>query len=252
MKIEGDLNSLHSPLISIITVVYNGVEHLERTIQSIIKQDCTNIEYIIVDGGSTDGTIDILKKHEDNINRWISEPDHGLYNAMNKGVTLAKGDYIMFLNSDDWLEDGALDRVGEIMSKNPGYDVYHGYFLIDDKNQKTRRGHGILPTSIPAYQPASFVRRTIFGDRKWFDEQYKIAADFKFFKSLQLAGHSFLKINALITKFSVGGASSDTYLRLKEMEQILEEFKYSKILTTILLLKMRIADGNSHSRDIKA
>lgn len=247
MKTEGDLNNLHPPLISIITVVYNGIEHLERTIQSIIRQDCTNIEYIIIDGKSTDGTIDILKKYGDNISWWISEPDHGLYNAMNKGLTLAKGDYIMFLNSDDWLEDSALAKVSGIMSKNPGHDVYHGYFLIDDKNQKTRRGHGILPTSIPAYQPASFVRRTILNDRQWFDEKYKIAADFKFFKSLQLAGNSFFKIDALITKFSVGGASSDTHLRLKEMEQILDEFKYPKILTKILLLKMWIADGSSNS-----
>ena len=91
------------PLITVITVVYNGAKHLEETIKSVLNQTYPNVEYIIIDGGSTDGTLDIIKKYEDKIDYWVSEPDEGIYDAMNKGVVLANGDYIYFIGSDDKL-----------------------------------------------------------------------------------------------------------------------------------------------------
>src|SRR3990172_7180600 len=90
------------PLISVITVVYNGAKYIEQTIQSVINQTYDNIEYIIVDGASTDNTLKIINKYEDRIDYWISEADSGLWNAMNKGVRLATGDILNFLNSDDF------------------------------------------------------------------------------------------------------------------------------------------------------
>ncbi len=94
-----------STKVSIITVVYNAVATIEQTILSVVKQDYSNIEYIIVDGGSTDGTLDIVKKYEKKIALWLSEPDHGIYDAMNKGLTHATGDYIYYLGADDCLLD---------------------------------------------------------------------------------------------------------------------------------------------------
>jgi glycosyltransferase involved in cell wall biosynthesis len=235
-----NINNSQVPLISIITVVYNGGKHLERTIRSVIKQVYKNFEYIVIDGGSIDETIDILKKYEHSINKYISEPDNGLYDAMNKGLVLASGDYVIFLNSDDWLEDRALIEVSNAIMSNPGYDIYHGYFLLHDKTRKKKRGSGILPTSFPAYQTSCFVRRTIFGKMKWFDDKYKIAADFKFLKSLQLDGYKFLKLDAIVSNFSMGGASSDTRTRLKEIEQILIDLKYSKIIIAILMFRLRV------------
>jgi glycosyltransferase involved in cell wall biosynthesis len=250
MTIRDNPNSSQIPLISIITVVYNGAKYLERTIKSVIKQVHKNFEYIIIDGGSTDETINILKRYEHNINKYISEPDNGLYDGMNKGLLIAKGNYVMFLNSDDWLEDGALFDVSNNIMRNPGYDIYHGYFLIHDKTRSKKRGHGILPTSIPAYQPASFVRRTIFDGMKWFDDRYEIAADFKFFKSLQLDGYKFCKLDTIVSNFSIGGASSDINTRLNEMEQILIDLKYSKITTAILMFRMQIVTNNFYIRPI--
>ena len=94
-----------TPKISIITPCYNAVKHIEETILSIVSQDYSNLEYIIIDGGSTDGTVDIIKKYEDKITYWISEKDTGIYNAMNKGILAAKAEFCQFLNSGDYLAD---------------------------------------------------------------------------------------------------------------------------------------------------
>ncbi|MEZ8968473.1 glycosyltransferase family 2 protein [Vibrio breoganii] len=100
------MNKLNmEPLITIITVVYNGKDFIEETILSVIEQRYGNVEYIVVDGGSTDGTLDIIKKYESDISNWISEPDRGIYDAMNKGIKLAKGTFVNFLNAGDSFVD---------------------------------------------------------------------------------------------------------------------------------------------------
>jgi len=111
----------NKPLISIVTVVYNGEQFLEETIQSVINQTYDNVEYIIIDGGSTDRTVDIIKKYEDKINYWISEKDSGLYDAMNKGIDLAFGDWINFMNAGD--EFYSVDVLDNIFLKKDFQDV---------------------------------------------------------------------------------------------------------------------------------
>ena len=96
------MNSTNIPLITIITVSYNAVKTIEDTIVSVLGQTYNNIEYIIIDGGSTDGTLDIIKKYQDKITYWVSEPDKGIYDAMNKGIAKANGELIGIINSDDW------------------------------------------------------------------------------------------------------------------------------------------------------
>ena len=96
------------PLVSIVTVVYNGAATIERTIASVLGQSYPNIEYIIVDGGSTDGTLDILRAHEDRVDLWVSERDGGIYDAMNKGVALCTGEWVGLINADDWYVDDAV------------------------------------------------------------------------------------------------------------------------------------------------
>lgn len=107
-----DIHNSEQPLVSVITVVYNGKGFIEETIQSVISQTYNNIEYIIVDGGSTDGTLDIIKKYENDINLWISEPDNGIYDAMNKGINLAKGEWLNFLNAgDSFVDNNVLENI---------------------------------------------------------------------------------------------------------------------------------------------
>ena len=113
-------------IISIITVVKNNKLHLEETIKSVLSQKKSNIEYIIIDGNSNDGTLDLIKKYDSQIDYWISENDNGIYDAFNKGLSLAKGDYIGFVNSDDLLEKNAIKILREYDLKYPDIDFIFG------------------------------------------------------------------------------------------------------------------------------
>ncbi len=129
------------PLVSIITVVYNGEKYLEQTILSVINQTYRNIEYIIIDGGSNDGTLDIVKKYEDHINYWVSEPDDGLYDAMNKGIGIAEGELIGLINSDDWYELDAAEIIVDVYRNNQTKSIFHAdqYDIDEDGNRKLRK-----------------------------------------------------------------------------------------------------------------
>jgi glycosyltransferase involved in cell wall biosynthesis len=123
------------PKVSIITVVFNGARFLEATIQSVINQQCKNFEYIIVDGGSTDGTLDIIHKYEKQISKWSSGTDSGLYDAMNKGIDLAIGDYLWFINAGDEIYD--IEVLCKLFKdENAEADIFYGETLIIDPNGK--------------------------------------------------------------------------------------------------------------------
>ncbi len=136
---------MKNPKISIITITFNAEKFLERTIKSVINQTYDNIEYIIIDGKSSDNTIKIIKKYEKYITKWISEPDKGLYDAMNKGIDLATGDYIQFLNAGDEL---AYENVlQEVFQKCAGADLIYGYTLRVNEDKTTYKGwHKKTPT----------------------------------------------------------------------------------------------------------
>ncbi len=131
------------PLVSIITVVYNGEKYLKQTIQSVINQTYKNIEYIIIDGGSTDGTLDIIKKYEEYISFWVSEPDKGLYDAMNKGIGIAKGELIGMINSDDWYELDAVETMINAYKDNPTKTIFHAdrYDVHENGNKTVKKFH---------------------------------------------------------------------------------------------------------------
>ena len=130
-------------LISIITVVYNGEKYLEQTIQSVINQTYKNIEYIIIDGGSTDRTLEIVKKYEEHITYWASESDKGLYDAMNKGIGIAKGELIGMINSDDWYELNTVEIMVEAYNNYPTKSIFHAdrYDIAEDGSRTIKKFH---------------------------------------------------------------------------------------------------------------
>ncbi len=133
--------SLNEIKVSIITVVFNGEKYLEQTINSVINQTYKNVEYIIIDGGSTDNTHAIIEKYKSHISHFVSEPDEGLYDAMNKGISIASGVLIGMINSDDWYELNAVEVMVNAYSNNPNQSIFHGdRFDIDDNgNKKVRK-----------------------------------------------------------------------------------------------------------------
>lgn len=160
----------NNPLISIITVVYNGEKFLEQTIQSVIYQTNDNIEYIIIDGGSADGSIEIIKKYEKYIDYWISENDEGIYDAMNKGLNVAKGKGVLFLNAGDYFVGDVLSHKIQIPSFLPIKYRNHFGKLIDAKIKNYKQG---IPNS---HQGIIFENRDIK-----YDLSYKIASDYDYF-----------------------------------------------------------------------
>jgi glycosyltransferase involved in cell wall biosynthesis len=166
-----------APKISIITVTFNASLSLEQTIDSVVKQSYKNIEFIIVDGGSTDGTVDLLKKYEGQITHWISEPDHGVYDAMNKAVTMATGSWVYFLGSGDLLVDG-LDNIAPLLvDKNC---IYYGDVYRQDLSAVYGgkfSGFRLAVSNI--CHQAIFYPAGVFRKRK-YDLKYKIQADHAF------------------------------------------------------------------------
>lgn len=199
------------PVISIVTVSYNSVHTIEKTIQSVISQPYPYKEYIIVDGGSIDGTVDIIRKYEDSIAYWISEPDSGIYNAMNKAIEIATGELIAFLGSDDWYDKDILEDVVEKYVKSCPDLIYGNITFVDKTGEKKLDFKDInlqdIYYGMQFGHPSCFVR-TKLQKKYRFDETYCIAADYKFCMQLYRDGYRFEHIDKNISYFALGGASS--------------------------------------------
>jgi len=211
-------------LVSIITVVYNGEKYLQQTINSIKNQSYENIEYIIVDGGSTDKTIDIIKDNRDIVSFWISEKDKGLYDAMNKGIGFAKGELIGMVNSDDWHEDNTVETIVKAYQENPNKSIFHGdrYDILESGERKR---FNYNPSIFKfKYYSMTFSHPTMFITADEYKEHlYNINlashADYQFvLKSLLIDKNKFFYIHQPLTNFRLGGISGSMpfFKRLKE------------------------------------
>ncbi|MCU7835980.1 MAG: glycosyltransferase [gamma proteobacterium symbiont of Taylorina sp.] len=230
----------HKPLISIITVVYNGEKHLEQTIKSVLEQTYDNVEYIIIDGGSIDGTLGIIKQYEELIDYWVSEPDNGIYSAMNKGISLCSGKYVAFLNADDWYNLNTLTIVAQAINKNNcdyffgnidmlKKDVVVSVFTPKLKNYKTE---------MPFPHPSLFVKRSILL-KLGFNETYKIYADYSLALLLMINNYSYCYINKTLAYFRVGGVSTITFSNREYYKLLSEHFG---ILFSLHIRIVRIKD----------
>jgi len=228
---------MHCSKISIITVVRNAKNTVEQTILSVLNQSYDNIEYIIVDGASTDGTLEIIKNYELGIRNGefpnvsfhcISEPDKGIYDAMNKGIKLSTGEIIGIINADDWLENNALSEVAQLFINDPSVDIYHGLQPVWYNNlctkiigtDSSRLSSGMIE------HPTCFVRKNVYENIGLFDCGYSIAADYDFMIRAKKQGVKFKLVPIILANFRWGGISTTSILSEYEALQIRKKQNY--------------------------
>lgn len=194
-----------TPRVSIITVCYNAAAQLLPTLQSSVAQDYPNKEIVIVDGGSTDGTADIIQQHKHHIDRWVSEPDGGIYDAMNKGVRMATGDWVIFMNAGDlFAATDVLSRIFQSDRSRAG--VLYGDVVKDGTVKVATAQYRVYHRMLFCHQ-SSLVRRELLL-RTPFDTSHRMSADFKSFLMLHQQGVRFEHVGFAIAVFDTSGVSN--------------------------------------------
>lgn len=225
--------------VSVITISYNNIDGLRKTVESVVNQSFVDYEYIIIDGGSTDGSADFIRQYENHISYWISEPDKGIYNAMNKALLQAKGKYVHFLNSGDvYASPFVLEK---FFSKEDQNVALLRGVQICDYGDRTDRWLNIGNRPITLYDmftntllhQATFIRRDLFDKYGYYDETLKIVADWKFFFKAILGGEQTEFMDENIVIFEMYGISTNKNhgaTLLKERELVLNELLSPNIL----------------------
>lgn len=216
------------PKISVITPSYNQGKFLEETILSVLNQNYSNLEYIIIDGGSMDNSVEILKKYDDRISYWVSEPDGGQTQAINKGFRIATGDLVCWMNSDDIYFQNAFRLISASYSKNQDkYDVYFGDKVNIDKHGNVIKHFyyppfckwGIMHTSnMNISNQSAFWKRSLFEKHGYLDENIQFAMDYEFFMRLAVENVSFKKVNGemgALRMYENNKSSEDKWITIK-------------------------------------
>lgn len=227
------------PPVTIITVCFNSELTIRRTIESILHQTYGHIEYVIIDGDSTDGTLDIIQEYKESFGdrlRVISEPDEGIYDAMNKGIKLAKGALIGILNSDDCYEEDAVEKIVNAWDKS-GMQILYGMMrtLKNDKEYAVSLlSHNFLDEHM-IWHPATFVTKDVYDRIGLFDTQYKTVSDYDFIlRAHESQEVRFVPVYSVITNYSKGGVS-------ETMDGYLEGLKYRRDKGMLSNLTYRIS-----------
>lgn len=237
--------------VSIITVSFNSAKTIADTIESVLSQDFPQIEYIIVDGGSSDGTVEIIQQYQDRINHWVSEKDRGMYDAMNKGIALATGDVIGILNSDDvYMNTHVVSELMELMQAKRAQVVFADLILVDqDHPQKVLRYYDsshFHPNKfkygwMPAH-PTVFVKRELYEAVGKFSTTYQIAADYEMLiriLAIQRARYAYLP--KPIVRMRSGGASTASLSRNWILNQeIVRACKENGIYSNMAMLLLKL------------
>ena len=239
--------------ISIITVVYNNHQTIKTAIDSVLSQDYEDIEYIIIDGQSTDGTLDLIHDYGDSISRVISEPDKGIYDAMNKGIALCTGEVIGILNSDDVYADcNVLSEVMQHFIADAALDLVYGdlvYVKNNDLDQVVRKW--ISKPYYPKFfedghvppHPSLFVKRLVYEKTGLFNLEMRLAADYEFMLRLfKLHPYKSKYLNRLFVKMRLGGATNASIKNIVNGNlEILRAWKINHLKAPLLLMPRRMA-----------
>jgi glycosyltransferase involved in cell wall biosynthesis len=226
---------------SVITVCYNSESTLADTIESVLSQMDVSVEYIVIDGGSTDGTHAILKKYQSYIQQVVIEPDNGTYDAMNKGLGLVNNDLVAILNSDDlFADEQVLARVAAAFEANPDLDIVYGDLIYVD--QKDTNRHMRYWKNISYYpdffedgyvppHPSFFVKRKVYQEAGDFDLTYRMAADFDLmYRFLSIHKFSSYYLPKVLVHMRLGGATNNSYRNIisgnKEIQRILKKYNH--------------------------
>lgn len=213
------------PKLSVITIVYNNVAAIERTMLSVLSQTYKNIEYIVIDGSSTDGTLAVIEKYKDRLAKLVSESDRGIYDAMNKGLALATGDYVLFINSGD--EIYAPETVEEVFASAPSGDIYYGETEMYDADWHSlgqRRHHAPEEFNWHSFKygmnvshQAIYIKRSLTEP---YDLQYKYSSDIDWIIKAAKKSSNIVNTHLYVAKYLVGGMSKQ-----KHWESLKERFK---------------------------
>lgn len=229
---------MFKPKLSVITIVYNNVRHIERTMLSVINQTYANIEYILVDGFSTDGTLEIVQQYTSQIETLISEKDKGIYDAMNKGLAAATGDYVIFMNSGD--EFYAPDTVAKVFATADDADIYYGETeMIDEAGNSLGQRRHKAPEQftwrhfnygMSISHQAIYIKRSLTQP---YDVQYQLSADIDWILQAAKKAKIIVNVHQYVAKYLVGGMS-----KKKHRQSLVERFaimrKHYGLVPTVL------------------
>ena len=228
--------------ISIITVCYNSAEFFEEAIESVLSQDYDNFEYIIIDGGSTDGTLDIIRKYEDRLAYWSSEPDNGLYDAMNKGIVKASGDIVGMINADDYYFP---DTFKKVVAAFEGKSLDENIFWGDVQYEHLGRIKGFRPENVKtgafAPHPSMFCPRCIYEHIGTYDDSFHLLGDYDFmYRAVNKFGITPLYVPELIAFFREGGLADKNILPcLRDELKVKLRYGQSRLIAcTVFWLKI--------------
>lgn len=213
---ERKTGSAEQPLISVVTVVFNGAKHIEETIRAVAAQTYENVEHIVIDGGSADGTVDVLRRYDAVLGYWMSEPDSGVYDAMNKGIMQVSDpeSYVLFANADDSLY--APDALQRVIEQGRGEDMLYGRMLLADDMVSAVVGKRVELSDLVLQtlcHPATFVRKRVFDSVGMFDTRYIIAADYDHIVRCFSAPVSTRFVDVVVSRMRMGGLSEDQFMR---------------------------------------
>lgn len=228
---------MESPLVSIITVVYNNKQGIEKTLGSIAAQTYTALEYIVIDGGSTDGTLEIINRYQDNIDVFVSEPDKGVYDAMNKGLGLATGQLIGIINSGDFYEKDAIETVVNSYHENPEVAIFHGILRVFEASGEFKSivgNHSSFLAKGMIEHPTCFVKRGVYQKHGGFNLAYKSSSDYDFMLRMRKLKVSFMFIEKILANYYTGGISFQTTALLETL-QIKQHYGLISMFKKVLL-----------------